>query len=396
VISWATEAQTSESDHWIARHQPYFWPIGSGGEFLEEHDIQFNSAYLWSTSPVTGSLDPYEVALHEIGHVIGMGHVRVEEQVMCGHTHRWGSSTGAPGPVRSLSIGEHAGLRAHRVGDFEQAYYVLGDDGVVWALGGGYSRPRNLTHYGSARGTLTGDPSRRTIDINITPSRRGYWLLGADGGVFTYGDAVFYGSTGGITLNKPVVGMAPTPSGHGYWFVASDGGVFAFGDAGFYGSTGNIALNKPVVGMAATPSGHGYWLVASDGGVFSFGDAVFYGSLGSVSLNQPIVGMQTTWSGSGYWMVARDGGVFAFGDAPFLGSALVGSADVVDMSRVPVGKAEYKNQYVIARASGMVTTFSDKNKPNSGSKPFPWMGYMRPGAEEAAPNLTAIAATLRL
>ena len=62
--------------------------------------------------------------------------------------------------------------------------------------------------------------------------------------------------------------------------MASDGGVFTFGDANFYGSTGNIHLNKPIVGMAATPSGHGYWLVASDGGVFSFGDAAFHGSTG--------------------------------------------------------------------------------------------------------------------
>ena len=41
-----------------------------------------------------------------------------------------------------------------------------------------------------------------------------------------------------LTLNKPVVGMAATPDGKGYWLVASDGGVFTFGDAQFYGSTG--------------------------------------------------------------------------------------------------------------------------------------------------------------
>ncbi len=32
--------------------------------------------------------------------------------------------------------------------------------------------------------------------------------------------------------------MAPTPDGHGYWLVASDGGIFSYGDAQFYGSTG--------------------------------------------------------------------------------------------------------------------------------------------------------------
>ena len=54
-----------------------------------------------------------------------------------------------------------------------------------------------------------------------------------------------------LAVNRPVVGMAATPDGRGYWMVASDGGIFAFGDAHFYGSTGNITLNKPVVGMAA-------------------------------------------------------------------------------------------------------------------------------------------------
>ena len=80
-------------------------------------------------------------------------------------------------------------------------------------------------------------------------------------------------------------------SPQGYWFVASDGGIFAFGNAGFYGSTGNLRLRQPIVGMAATPSGKGYWLVAADGGIFAFGDARFFGSTGNISLNQPIVGV---------------------------------------------------------------------------------------------------------
>jgi hypothetical protein len=72
--------------------------------------------------------------------------------------------------------------------------------------------------------------------------------------------------------------MTPTPDGGGYWLVASDGGIFTFGDAQFHGSTGNLRLNQPVVGMTPTPDGGGYWLVASDGGIFTFGDAQFYGS----------------------------------------------------------------------------------------------------------------------
>jgi hypothetical protein len=48
------------------------------------------------------------------------------------------------------------------------------------------------------------------------------------------------------------VGMAATPSGGGYWLVASDGGIFSFGDARFFGSTGSLVLTRPVVGMAST------------------------------------------------------------------------------------------------------------------------------------------------
>ncbi len=34
--------------------------------------------------------------------------------------------------------------------------------------------------------------------------------------------------------------MAATPDGRGYWLVASDGGIFTFGDAPFYGSAGGL------------------------------------------------------------------------------------------------------------------------------------------------------------
>ena len=48
----------------------------------------------------------------------------------------------------------------------------------------------------------------------------GYYLVTSDGGVFTFGDGHFAGSTGGVTLNKPVVGMAVDPATGGYWLVA--------------------------------------------------------------------------------------------------------------------------------------------------------------------------------
>ncbi|HEY5385389.1 MAG TPA: SpoIID/LytB domain-containing protein [Acidimicrobiales bacterium] len=148
----------------------------------------------------------------------------------------------------------------------------------------------------------------------------GYWVNATDGGIFSFGNAQFYGSTGGIRLNQPVVAIASTHDAAGYWEVATDGGVFSFGDAPFLGSTGSIRLNKPMVGMATTPDGGGYWLVASDGGIFAYGDAQFYGSTGSLRLNKPVIGMVPTHDGGGYWLIASDGGLFAFGDAQFHGS----------------------------------------------------------------------------
>ena len=120
---------------------------------------------------------------------------------------------------------------------------------------------------------------------------QGFWMASSTGAIYPFGAAQSLGSTAGIHLNQPVVGIAPTPSGNGYWMTATDGGIFNFGDAAFFGSTGSIRLNKPVVGIAATRSGNGYWLVASDGGIFAFGDAGFFGSAGAMTLSQPIVGM---------------------------------------------------------------------------------------------------------
>ena len=138
-----------------------------------------------------------------------------------------------------------------------------------------------------------------------------YWMVGADGSLYSLGSAGSFGSLQGQPLNKPVVGMAGTPDGRGYWMVASDGGVFAFGDAGFYGSMGGKHLNAPVVGIASTPSGDGYWEVAADGGVFAFGDAAFYGSMGSRP-TQPVIGLVATGT-AGYELVLADGTEVRFG-----------------------------------------------------------------------------------
>ena len=78
---------------------------------------------------------------------------------------------------------------------------------------------------------------------------------------------------------SPAVAIVPIPSGQGYYLVFADGGVFSYGDAHFWGSMAGQELNAPIVDAAVTESGEGYWLLGADGGVFAFGNAGFFGTV---------------------------------------------------------------------------------------------------------------------
>ena len=224
------------------------------------------------------------------------------------------------------------------------------------ATGGAVTSSSWPTFHADGRrtGNTAAPPLRQPPPDYCGGHAQGYWLLGSDGGVFSYCAARFHGSTGAMRLNRPVLALAPTVTGEGYWLVGQDGGVFSFGDARFFGSTGAMRLNQPIVAAAATPTGKGYWLVARDGGVFSFGDARFHGSTGAIRLNQPIVGAAAHPSGSGYWLMAADGGVFPFGAAPFAGSTGGQrlNSPVVGISAAPDGRG-----YHLAGADGGVFAF---------------------------------------
>ena len=248
------------------------------------------------------------------------------------------------GPILHSTASPHLSVAVARTST--AGYWLVASDGGVFSYG-------DAGFDGSAGGLRLNQP---IVGMASTPDGGGYWLVASDGGVFSYGDAGFDGSAGGLRLNQPIVGMASTPDGGGYWLVASDGGVFSYGDAGFDGSAGGLRLNQPIVGMASTPDGGGYWLVASDGGVFSYGDAGFDGSAGGLRLNQPIVGMASTPDGGGYWLVASDGGVFSYGDAGFDGSAggLRLNQPIVGMASTPDGGG-----YWLVASDGGVFSYGD-------------------------------------
>jgi beta-glucanase (GH16 family) len=120
--------------------------------------------------------------------------------------------------------------------------------------------------------------------------------------------------------------MAATPDGSGYWLVASDGGIFSFGDAAFYGS--GTQLGRHVFGMSLADSGAGYILGTSSGPV-GFGNTVPGPSqsqeklgAGNGSLVEPIkVDDAASPSGEGLPTVAPPGMHEVFSD-DFTGSSL--------------------------------------------------------------------------
>jgi hypothetical protein len=247
-------------------------------------------------------------------------------------------------------------LRDAPTGQQGQGYWLVAADGGVFPFG-------SAKGFGSTGGINLRQP---IIGMNSTPSGQGYWLVAADGGIFPFGDAGSYGSAGNLQLTKPIVGMQRTPSGQGYWLVAADGGVFTYGDAGYFGSTGNINLRQPIVSMASTPSGQGYWLVAADGGVFPFGDAAGYGSTGNIKLTKPMVSMQRTPSGQGYWLVAADGGVFPFGDA-----AGYGSTGNLTLTKPIVGSTpSYQGGYTFVGGDGGIFNFNGSYYGSTGGLPL--------------------------
>ena len=191
-----------------------------------------------------------------------------------------------------------------------KGYYVVGAGGGVFAFG-------DARFYGSVPGL--GKRVSNIVAIAVTSGDKGYYLLGSDGGIFTFGDARFYGSLPGIGVRtQHVVGMVAYPASTGYLLVSRDGGVFTFGNARFYGSLPGINIRTTSIrGILPASAGTGYILVGSDGGVFNFGTGVrFYGSLPGIGVKvSNIVGIALTQDEDGYYMAGSDGKVYGFGSA---------------------------------------------------------------------------------
>ena len=173
-----------------------------------------------------------------VGCRAALAHSRIDVQ-----RHDSGAARGSAAAIRACCARRAwwGSLRSRRGRRF-----TLRDDGSVTAMGSDH----NARRLDRRAFRVASSVSRRLRPVRATGCMRATAVCSRSATRRSR-------STGGMRLNRPVVGMAATATGRGYWLVASDGGVFAFGDAAFAGSTGGMRLNRPVVGMAATASGRG-------------------------------------------------------------------------------------------------------------------------------------------
>jgi len=253
------------------------------------------------------------------------------------------TTTTAPKPTTTSTTTEPINVVAANA---RSGYWMVSADGRVYSFGDALHNGEPRTQLGNAT----------AADLEPTKSGSGYWVLDDTGRVFPFGDARWLGNVNPTRLvaGERATSLSRTLSGNGYWVFTNRGRVLTFGDAVSYGDVAAVPLNGPVLDTSVTPSGKGYYMVASDGGIFAFGDAKFHGSMGGTKLNAPVQSLVADDDGEGYWLVASDGGIFAF-KAPFRGS-LGGQR----LNRPVSGMVPFGDGYLMVGEDGGIFNFSDR------------------------------------
>lgn len=179
--------------------------------------------------------------------------------------------------VRASNFAGHSQVASSQIGPVTPTgYWLFTSVGNVYGSVG-------TRAFGSPAASRARNP--RIVGMAVTADGGGYWLAGASGRIWRFGDAARLGWT---PRSQLVAGIAADPVG-GYWLFTSSGSVYRAGGAGWFGSpAANHAHNPHIVGMAATPDAGGYWLVGASGRVWAYGDAA---RLPALRHAQPIIGI---------------------------------------------------------------------------------------------------------
>ena len=290
---WQITQQTSPGSIFIS--SVVSDPVNSDGSLYLSTPTA--AAHVIAQTPVTGSVQSLTGVSYQtfLGATQGSASISIQASAFCNSSSQTGYTTFVYEPylnpqVQSIVTGQWQTWSNATAGNWWSTHTFTG--------GGGQ---QDTESFASLMAKYTAAcPNNGLINI-------GFGMGSANAGTDGWVDNFAYTTSGGAAswnfqAHLPIGPQGPvgpagangtnatTPSTTGYWQVAADGGVFSFGGAHFYGSMGGQKLNSPIVAMVASSDHLGYGLIAADGGVFCFGDFQFYGSMGSVYLNAPMVG----------------------------------------------------------------------------------------------------------
>ncbi len=90
--------------------------------------------------------------------------------------------------------------------------------GGIFSFGNAFSPSANLANQSLGTSIVGGAASPA-----VTGNTQGLYLVGSNGSVYTFGDAVYQGSLGGVIPDVPISGMALSATGLGYWLLSPEG-----------------------------------------------------------------------------------------------------------------------------------------------------------------------------
>lgn len=216
--------------------------------------------------------------------------------------------------------------------DGESSVYILYDDGFIQTGG-------NAKFYGMPSGI-------KAVNLLLTPTNQGYFVLDEAGNVYSYGDATVVSTRFSISNDVKYVDMEFFDIDQSPIFLLSDGTVVTAVKSKFWGQL----LKDGAVDLELTNDLLGYYVLYEDGTVAYFGSAKHYGFSQSNSLRA--VNLELVENG--YYVTYNDGTILQFGDAVAFPFKALPTPNTVDMILTT-------NGYRILTADGQLHSFLQIN-----------------------------------
>ncbi|MEO1060724.1 MAG: hypothetical protein AAFZ07_04850 [Actinomycetota bacterium] len=137
-------------------------------------------------------------------------------------------------------------------------YWVLRSDGTVTAFGDA-----------ADLGSLSLGDGVEAVGLAAAPVGAGYWIALDNGTVVPFGTAPSLPDARDLALAAPIVDIAAGMTG--YWLLGADGGIFNYGEEFLGSGVAEQPLPGPARALGVLDDGAGYLIVTTDGELSTFG-----------------------------------------------------------------------------------------------------------------------------